>query len=114
MCVSIESVTIPNSITLIEERAFDGCNSLSSVHINDLDSWFRIDIHSNPLAAAKHLYLNNEEIKDLIIPNSVTSIGRNAFWGCIGLTSVSIPNSVTSIGERAFESRSKNVKRRGK
>ena len=101
-CVSIESVTIPSSITLIEERAFDGCTSLSSVHIADLDSWCRIVIHSNPLATAQHLYMNNEEIKDLIIPNGVTSIGSNLFWGCSGLTSVTIPNSVTSIGEYAF------------
>ena len=36
------------------------------------------------------------------IPNSVTSIGESAFWGCSGLTSVTIPNSVTSIGEGAF------------
>ena len=38
----------------------------------------------------------------MTIPNSVTSIGRVAFSGCSGLTSVTIPNSVTSIGEYAF------------
>ena len=38
----------------------------------------------------------------LNIPNSVTSIGENAFYGCCGLTTVIIPNSVTSIGESAF------------
>ncbi|MDD2961885.1 MAG: leucine-rich repeat domain-containing protein [Muribaculaceae bacterium] len=36
------------------------------------------------------------------IPNSVTSIGDYAFYGCSGLTSVTIPNSVTSIGDYAF------------
>ena len=41
-------------------------------------------------------------LKNIAIPNSVTSIGYGAFYGCSGLTSVTIPNSVTSIGEAAF------------
>ena len=45
--------------------------------------------------------MNGEEIKDLVIPNSVTTIGDYTFY-CSSLTSVTIPNSVTSIGERAF------------
>ncbi|UKI52535.1 MAG: leucine-rich repeat domain-containing protein [Clostridium sp.] len=38
----------------------------------------------------------------VVIPDSVTSIGRYAFYGCEGLTSITIPNSVTSIGDYAF------------
>ena len=48
------------------------------------------------------MYLNGEEVTDLIIPKGVTTIKDYAFYGCSGLTSVTIPNSVTSIGERAF------------
>ena len=54
------------------------------------------------LYRAQHLYLGDEEIKDLAIPNSVTSIGDYAFYVCTGLTSVTILNSVTSIGLFAF------------
>lgn len=46
--------------------------------------------------------MNGEEIKNLIIPSDVTSIGQQAFYGCSELTSVEIPNSVTSIGHSAF------------
>ena len=39
---------------------------------------------------------------DVTIPDGVTSIGDNAFYGCSGLTSITIPDSMTSIGEYAF------------
>ena len=104
-CSGLTSVTIPNSVTSIGEYAFDGCSGLTSIHISDIAVWCNIDFdgyYSNPLRYAHHLYLNGEEVKDLVIPNSVTSIGWAAFYGCSGLTSVTIPNSVTSIGDYAF------------
>ena len=42
-------------------------------------------------------------LTSVTIPNSMTSIGGAAFWCCSGLTSVTIPNSVTSIGGSAFD-----------
>ena len=48
-------------------------------------------------------FLYGSKITEITIPNSVTSIGGSAFYGCSGLTSVTIPNSVTSIGGSAFE-----------
>ena len=104
-CSNLTSVTIPASVTDIAYGAFDECNGLTSVHITDLEAWCRISFGSrdaNPLYYAHHLYLNGEEVKDLVIPNSVTSLGRSVFFGCSGLTSLTIPNSVTSIEMYAF------------
>ena len=92
-------------MTSIGRDAFYGCSDLTSVHISDIAAWCKIDFesfYSNPLNYAHHLYLNGEEVKDLVIPNSVTSIGRYAFYRCSALTSVTIGNSVTSIGSGAF------------
>ena len=105
-CLGLTWVTIPNSVTSMEGGAFSGCSALTSVHISDIAAWCNIGFvsdNSNPLYYAHHLYLNGEEVKDLVIPNSVTSIGSYAFIGCSSLTSVTIPNSVTSIGYCAFE-----------
>ena len=104
-CSGLTSVTIHNSVASIGEYAFSGCRGLTAVYITDLDAWCKIEfayINSNPLYYAHHLYLNGKEVKDLVIPNSVTSIGSSAFQGCSGLTSITIPNSVTSIGGQAF------------
>ena len=103
-CRSLTSVTIPNSVTSIGVGAFTGCSSLTSVHITDLAAWCGISFAGpNPLYYAHHLFVNGEEITDLVIPDGVTSIGDKAFSECSSLTSVTIPNSVTSIGSYAFE-----------
>ena len=58
---------------------------------------------ANPLDYAEHLYLNGYEVKDLIVPNTVTSVKAYAFYGCENLTTVLIPSTVTTIGVSAFK-----------
>ena len=105
-CSGLTSVTIPNSVTSIGEFAFSGCSSLTKTnYTGDIAGWCGINFgnySANPTAYSYNLYINDVEVKDLVIPNSVTSIGNYAFSGCSGLTSITIPNSVTSIGEYAF------------
>ncbi|MBE6667251.1 MAG: leucine-rich repeat domain-containing protein [Ruminococcaceae bacterium] len=104
-CYSLTSVTIGNSVTSIGDYAFYDCDSLTSVYITDIEAWCAIDFedgYSHPLYYGATLYLNNKPVTELIIPDSVTSIGSGAFYNCGSLTSISIPDSVTSIGEYAF------------
>ena len=104
-CTSLTSVTIGNGVTDIYYDAFVHCNNLTNVYINDIKAWCNISGLRNLMVFASNnmnLYLDNELITELIIPDCVTSICDYAFYNCSGLTSIIIPDSVTSIGDCAF------------
>ena len=100
---SLTSVTIPDSVTSIGYNAFGQCTLLKDTYviIANLTTYAESnDIYN--ISGNKHLLVNGVEITELVVPDSVTSIGDYAFHNCSGLTSVTIPNSVTSIGHSAF------------
>ena len=103
-CKSLTSITIPNSLTSIGEYAFYGCDALTSINVDvNNPNYCSIDgvlFDKNQTTLIK--YPRGKQGASYIIPNSVTSIGECAFYGCDALTSVTIPNSVTSIGNSAF------------
>ncbi len=101
MCDSLTSISIPQSVTNIEEGSFSGCSGLMSIEVNENN--IKYDSRNNCKAIIdKNTNTLIVGCKNTVIPNSVTSIGSDAFSYCLGLTSIDIPNSVTSIGDRAF------------
>ena len=93
-CSGLTSITIPNSVTSIGRYAFEYCSGLKKVIVKDIAAWCGIKFdgsYSNPLTYAKHLYSDEDtEITNLVIPNSVTSIGSQAFDGVDFPTVVSL------------------------
>ena len=100
-CTSLASVTIPDSVTSIGAGAFEVCAGLESLTVDANNTVYDsrnncnavIETGSNTLIAG---------CKNTVIPNDVTTVGEDAFFGCTSLTSVTIPDSVTSIGDFAF------------
>ena len=100
-CSDLTSVTISKNVSSFSDHAFHGCSNLNSIRVEvdnqNYDSRDNcnaiIETSSNTLVAG---------CNSTIIPNSVTSIGGSAFYGCRSLTSITIPNSVISIGDFAF------------
>ena len=101
-CRSLTSINIPSSVTSIGYLAFSGCEKVESINVAEGNKTFDSRNGCNAIikTASNELILG---CKNTIVPESVTSIGNNAFSGCSSLTSINIPNSVTSIGYGAFK-----------
>jgi hypothetical protein len=99
-CSGLTSINIPSSVTTIGNNAFANC-CLSSITVDRNNK--KYDSRDNCNAVIE---TNNNRLvlgcKKTVIPNSVTEIGRNAFYWCECLISINIPNSVKKIGKFAF------------
>ena len=111
----VESVTIPDGVTSIDDNAFSGCTNLTSITIPDsvtsigsdafkgCTNLMSITISDSVTSIGNGAFYNCTSLTSITISNSVTSIGGGAFHGCASLTSITIQNGITSIEYNAFE-----------
>jgi hypothetical protein len=118
-CDALTTLNIGDNVQTIPDYAFDGCYGLTTVNFNatycpimgsSLSSIFNsctafttLNIGDNVQTIPNYAFAYCYGLAGaLTIPNSVTTIGENAFAECTGLTSLSLGNSVTIIGKEAF------------
>ena len=128
-CFSVTSITIPNSVTVIQYAGITGCENLKKIiYTGTIDEWVQIEFEEslNGDVGVEEFCINNEllttanittatkinnyafygfdSLTSVTIGDSVTSIEYAAFRDCAKLTSITIPDSVISIGNHAFSS----------
>ncbi len=117
---AIESVIVSENVIRIEQLAFSGCDSLQFNEYGnakylgsaknpyaflilsageDIDS---VDIHKSTRAIAGRAFLNNTNLTEVAIPDSVVAIEKLAFGSCIGLIELDLGEGIRYIGEQAF------------
>lgn len=112
---SIETVYIPESVDSIGDNAFLGCTNITKVTAHDIASWCGISFGntqilqngsiiflSNPVCVSQNLYIGNNQLTELVIPEGVSEIGHTAFERCLGITKVSFPSTLRKVGADAF------------
>ena len=96
----LTSIIIPNTITSIGNSAFGYNATLENISVNPNNAVYDSRDNCNAIieTSSNKLILGS---RNTIIPNTVTTIGKEAFY-TINITDITIPNSVTTIETRAF------------
>lgn len=90
-CKGLSEITIPESVTTIEQYAFAGCKELKSV-----------TLCSSITEISKGLFSACESLESIILPHGIEFIGDEAFKGCKHLKKIVLPSSITYIGKNVF------------
>ena len=106
-CDNLNYITIPYSVTSIGDinnGALFGCQNLMFINVDINNKYYATedDVLFNKNKTLLIQYPTGKTEEEYVIPDSVTSIGTDAFHFCKSLTSITIPDSVTSIGSFAF------------
>ena len=108
----LTKITIPSTLTSMESQVFDGCRSLGEVIWNAEDckivsslgqtALYSITFGPKVRNIPRGICKNCSYITDLSFPESVTSIGSEAFYGCSGLKKIDFSNNIKEIQSSAF------------
>ncbi|MCC8161014.1 MAG: leucine-rich repeat protein, partial [Oscillospiraceae bacterium] len=90
---NIESVTLPDTVTTIEEYAFCHCTSLAEIILPETLT-----------TIGDAAFASCTSLTEITLPETVTTIGESAFDGCKSLTIITLPSGLTEINNEVFAS----------
>lgn len=109
-CSELRTLLIPKTVNKMNGSIFPWCDKLHSIHIMDLSAYCSIGFSEYTWMSKPHdMYLNDIKIVDLVIPDGVTRISSYAFDNLNRLNSLVIPITVTKIGKKAFYCQINNI-----
>ena len=112
-CTKLKNIVLPDGLQTMNSYVFQGCTSLRSITVNvssiPYDAFYNCTFLSNINFGSNVTRIESEAFRgtaivNLVIPDTVTYIGSNAFTGCNKLKTAVIANSVTYLGSSAFTS----------
>ena len=106
-CIKLKAITIPATVTEIEDRAFEDCRSLKSIIFEGEGSSsapaHRAAAEGSALwRIGSWAFYNCHQLEHLTIPEGVTEVGDAAFYGCSYLEDMTLPSTVQEIGDNTF------------
>ena len=104
-CSGLTSFTIPSCVTSIGSKAFSGCSGLTNLYyiIDDEIETYLSKGHPNiGVNCGIEYYLNDKKITSVVIPSTITELGKYAFQNCRDLTSVYVSWPVPLSASSAF------------
>ena len=111
-CDKLTGISVPDTVTSVGVNAFEGTPFLKNqtgtvkyagkVAVYCDDEATSVSIKSGTLGLADKLFYNVENLKKVVLPNSLTNLGFLTFNDCQKLTSVNLPSGLKSIGSGVF------------
>ena len=102
---SITEVRFADGLTQVQDDAFKNCTQLASVYVDSLEHWLKIRFQpnaSNPLSLGAHFYVNEQQVTELVLPATTTTILSAAFYGFTDVTKVTMYGALQTIEDNAF------------
>lgn len=112
-CESLEEITLPDNIQTIEPQTFDGCISLTKITLPKnlkkigtlafCDTLLRqVELPESLTSIWDGAFCSCSELQEIRIPSKVDYLGEDTFFSCSGLKQVELSDAISEIGDRCF------------